>query len=291
MIWQTLLVTSSVLGIIRDSFTKKITLKIPPLVALFYFYITAIGAAYAIAVLVYKCQPLAMDTNHWLARLFGVSFGIGVFGMFSAIKISLVKTQTFANYRNLVSILLAYLILGEIRQVNFYSVLALIIFVASLVLPLFFNKQNSEEKKLSAQWLMWMSLNIIFVGSGLFFVKIFTKSLLPIDILVNQYIGSFAIITLIIWFRKMSIKIEDKSVLRLTLINGVITAFSLFFLYQAIAMSQVSIITQVDNFIRTIFIAPIGLFIFKESKSMKLIDYVSLALALIGAVLLMFFVK
>jgi len=209
MLWQTYLLISSVLGIVRDSFTKKITQKIDPLVALFYFYITAIGAATLIAFYQYHVNPFLLDTTHGLARLFGVSFGIGVYGMFSAIKISLTKTQTFANYRNLISIILAYLVLGEIRQVNFYTILSLVIFVLSLVLPSVFNKQNVEEKKTSKEWTLWMILNIVFIGSGLFFVKLFTKTLLPIDVLVNQYLGSFFIVTLIIVVRKISIKVVD----------------------------------------------------------------------------------
>lgn len=291
MLWQTYLLVSSVLGIVRDSFTKKITQKIDPLVALFYFYITAIGAASLIAGFYYRINPFSLDATHWWARLFGVSFGIGVYGMFSAIKISLTKTQTFTNYRNLVSIVLAYLVLGEIRQVNIYTILSLAIFVLSLVLPSVFNKQSKEERKTSKEWTLWMILNIVFIGSGLFFVKLFTKSLLPIDILVNQYLGSFFIVALIIVIRKMSIKVTDLATLRLTLINGIITAFSLFFLYQAIAVSQVSVITQVDNFMRTIFITPIGLLVFKEHKTMKMVDYISLLLALIGAFILMFLVK
>jgi uncharacterized membrane protein len=288
--WQLFLILSSIFGIIRDSLTKKITQKIDPLVALFYFYITAIGTAILIAFSIYNINPLALDRVHWLARLFGVSFGIGVYGLFSAIKINLTKTQIFTNYRNLVSITLAYFLLGEIHQVNIFSIFALIIFIASLILPIIVNQNSLQQDELSRQWVFWMTLNIIFVGSGLFFVKMFTKTLLPIDLLVNQYIGSFLVVSLILYIRQKSIIVTDMQTISLTLLNGIITAFSLFFLYVSIAKGQVSTITQVDNFIRTIFIIPIGLLVFKEHKSMSRVDYISLFLALFGAILLLFFV-
>lgn len=295
MSWQVILVLSSLLGILRDSFTKRITQKINPLIALFYFYITAFFAALAVSLIYYDTNPLQFDSTHWYARLFGVAFGIGVYGFFNAIKISLIKTQTFGNYRNLVSIILSFIFLGEISQLNVAAFVALLIFIVSLVLPMY-GKKDQGEQVVNREWMWWMSLNILFIGSGLFFVKLLTNSLLPIDLLVNQYLGSFVTISIIIAVKKygfkqeLSLVVQDRKVLGLTLLNGVVTAFSLFFLYLAISLSGVSIVTQVDNFVRTLFIIPISFIIFKEYRALGWLDYISIVLAIIGAFILMFMV-
>lgn len=297
MTWQIPLLISSTLGIVRDSITKRITQKVDPLIALFYFYITAVGTASLIALYAYKVNPFAMDSSHWWARVFGMAFGVGVYGMFHAIRISLVKTQVFGNYRNLVTIILAALFLGEFTKITIFTVIALVIFITSLVIPTLKSSGSLKIQSSDKEWVIWMLINIVLVGSGLFFVKLFTGSLTPIDILVNQYIGSFVAISLIIGIRgavdrksmeKSPIIIKDRKLLLLILGNGIITACSLFFLYSAISLGPVSTITQVDNFLRTLFVIPIGLFMFHEQKQMDAYDYVSIALALAGALILIF---
>lgn len=294
--WTAYLVVSSLFGVVRDILTKKITQHLNPLVSLLYFYITAIITAAGISIFYYNSNPFLNDTNSWIVRVFGIAFGLGVYGFFNSIKLSLTKTQTYTNYRNLVSIGLAYLFLGELKGFTWQTAIALVIFVLALVLPHYFKKTSTDEKKLEKEWFFWMALNVIFIGSGLFFVKLFTKNMLPIDVLTNQYIGSFSVIGLIILLRNTVFKAKmgelkltsEPKYIYLSFLNGVITALSLFCLYVAISLNKVSLVTQMDNFIRTLLIVPIGLFILKENKTYTTIDYVSLGLALVGAMLLIF---
>lgn len=294
--WQIFLAISSITGVIRDSLTKQITQKVNPLVSLIYFYITAILTAAGISIIYYNSNPFINDYNSWIVRLFGIGFGLGVYGFFQAIRISLSKTQTYSTVRNILPIGLAYLFLGELSGLKWQNILALVIFLISILLPQFIGKKSEEEKKIEKEWILWMSLNVIFVGSGLYFVKLFTRDMLPIDVLTNQYLGSFFIIGIIVLIRNSGIikqveklsLIPDKKYILLSLLNGIITAVSLFFLYYSISLAKVSIVTQMDNFIRTLAIIPIGFFIFKENKQFKLIDYISLGLAILGAILIIF---
>lgn len=298
MTWQIALLLSSILGIVRDTFTKKITQHINPLVALFYFYITAVIASSLLALLYFQSNPFGVTALHWWARVFGLGFGVGVYGLFSAIKINLTKTQAFLSYRNLISIVLAAVFFNELSHITWKLGIATILFLLSLVLPQVLAKRKSAHAEdANKEWLFWMILHLVFIGSGMFLAKLFTHYLTPIDLLVNQYLGSFVMIVLILVVRQyytsgearkvFSLAVANHRILALTLFNGFVTAISIFLLYLALAGGQVTVVTQVDNFLRILIIIPIGMFVFKETKQLTRIDYLSIALALIGAALLM----
>lgn len=284
MSWQITTIIASALGIVRDSFSKQITRKILPLTTLFYFYISAIVFSTITSFIVFNSNPFEDKSSIWLARLFGIFFGIGVYGMFESIKINLTKTQVYGSYRNLVSIGLSLIFLGELSIINLKVALGFAALLFSLFLPGLFTKSNSSEK-INRSWLFWMIINTIFVGAGLFLVKLFVKEIPPIVVLVNQYIGSLFVISLIILLKKITLKGPPRYIF-FSLVNGVITALSLTFLYISIQNGPVSTVTSLENLLRTVFTIPVGLFVFKEAKKFKAVDIISLLIALAGAIAL-----
>jgi len=292
MSWQLLIGLSVILAVIRDSVTKKVTQHIHPLVSMVIFYIGSIAGATAISFCVFRVNPFIGGAPVWYMRLFGIFFGIGVYAMFEAMKINFTKFQIFGAYRNIISILLSFLFLGELVLFNPFeprglrNILGTIAFVVALAFGQGASRQNNQEQKaVGKKFLFWMFLNIILIGGALFFVKIFSQGIPPIVILTNQYVGSLFIISVMIAWRRMPLFIRS-SYTALMFVNGIVTAGALTFLYMALKIGPIALVTPVENLLRTAVVIPVGLFFFKEARLFNKQEIVSLIIGFVGVVLL-----
>ena len=288
MSWQLLLFLGVLFAAVRESLSKKVVSHIPPLVNITYSYITSVLTALVVSLLVFKIFPYTNTPLTWLARGIGVIWSLGVYFGLEATKINMTKTQVMSAFSNLVGVLLSLIFLSEWRLFDpgNYEGRKLILGFTAFLLAIFLNRRPQKSKSAgNDSWSKWILANIIFLGVGLFLVKISVSQLPPIVILANQYIGSLLAMVTLTLIKGVRLS-ADRRYIALSFFTGIITVFALTCIYLALQKQAMAVIVPARTLLRLSMTVPVGLFVFKEYQKISKKEAFGLIIGLIGVLAL-----
>lgn len=266
---------------------KKVVTRTDPQLFLFY----------AMCYFLVEILILYMLINHRFPVLYpqmfllGVIFAISTTCLFAAIRISLSQTSLFGTYSIIVSMVLAALFLGEsvifdpmtIKGIR--SIAGVLFAIISLWL---LTRSNSHQKEKTNMSLFFLILTyIIFDGIGQFWNKTFLASHETMETLVSQMIGLIPFLFVILYLRRISLKITGNSHIWIAFDSIAEVGFAIFLLL-SFKLGPISLILPIQKLATIIGGMLLGLIVFNEKHSYTKIKKIGLLVGITGIILLIF---
>jgi len=268
---------------------KTLLRKLDPLQVLFFQYIGSFFNVLAIGMIKNKGVFFEVS-NAWLVFI-GVLFAFGVFAMNKAIKINLSRTFMVNQLTGLVSIILSTIFLSEYLLFDPGTLKGILLIFS---LPLSFMSviflKGFGKGRVSNSWVFWSIVFIIIIGGSMFLVKVFVADISPLEVLLFQYIGSFFTMSIVGIITKVRLRLGRKLVLKSILV-GILMSTSLSFLYTSYSLAPLAYVQLAQRLGTTLIGVLLGLFVFKESRTLNrkstlgmLLGFISLILILISSI-------
>ncbi len=287
-IWHLLILGHVAAMSIGQYFGKIFVHKIHPYQILFYQYIASI-ATISIYLAVLKPDAKFGDATFWFLGI-GFMYAFGISATYHSKKQSLSKTTVTKKMSDLIPIFLAILFLGEHQILStstpggIKKIIGLILAITATLLFYQKNTHRGSEKSFNyLKWIKWITIAIVVQGFAKFIVKFAVDHNEPLQVLQLQYIGSFITITLLALFSKKNLTIGWKNSIG-SLGIGILISTSLAALYTALSLSTATQVFSLVSIGTLVVISSIGIFVFKEKFTKKMI--LPFILALIAIYLL-----
>lgn len=246
---------------------KKLLNALHPIQILFYQYLCSL----VVITLVGFCQTggTFFDVkDFWLAFL-GIFFAMGVFMVSKAFKINLSRSIVINQFSNQISILLSVIFLGKLALLDVRTTKGLLSMIGMVMtIPSVILMRGIGKGKVRRDWLVWILLSIVLIGTGMFLAKVFISKREPIEVLFFQYIGSFISVLFAFLPFKRSLCFESKKIL-LSLLTGFFLSLGMLLLYKAYEVSSLIYVNSFRSVGITLLCIIIGLVIFNEKRALN----------------------
>ena len=225
----------------------------------------------------------------------GVINSLAVYAQWKAVSISLSKTALFTIADDAIAIILGFLFLGEIKDLNIYLIIGMIICFATALVMGVKKSQKNDSSKLGVSIFIWIAIYSLIWGIAVFSMRYFALKGVQFSLFLfswygGSYLGSFILIALI--KDKKSIQITKSSTSKIFLfLLSIVIWLSMVFGYWLKNLVLLSVSEPIFLVTEMIFPALIGLFYFKEIKTLSRIQKIIFPVAIIGLMIIMFSYK
>ncbi|MAF43251.1 MAG: hypothetical protein CMI54_03650 [Parcubacteria group bacterium] len=286
-LWQFFLIGLIIVNTLSIVLTKAAADKLPKRsVGVFYQYALCaiIASFYAVFV-----GGLDFSTLIILVMIIGAINAFGNYFQWQASHISLSKTSLFFPVMDIMTINLAIIFLAEGNIWNLQLVLGVLISFSAIYLFRFSSiKKDGTKETLNKNWFIYLTAMITIFGSAAFLVKVFSLTISSGTFLAGWYIGAFFGSIGLLALTRENPKNDFSKMTFLTVLpvsTTILGTLLLMFLTYQFG-GPVSIVLPFRMSFSAFTPALIGLFIFKERKTLSWKEKLAMALGVIGAALI-----
>lgn len=286
MSWQLLLAINLIFASIREFLNKKIANKVDPFVMAFYVFLFN-------GILLYFIQFATTGhgpTINWTVAATGIIFVVSYVSYFFALRLSLSQTILFQSYSLVVTLALSALYLGEMKYFDPRQPAGMKVLTGTLMalisLWLLLHVEKKNEKRMERRWVVYISLTILSLGVGSFFSILFSRSMQPVEVFINQshvIIPSLGAI-LYITRKKMILNKTSYTLLISNSIAAIVSVLAFFEIFYSVAVSKIYPIQQLLLVVITMIV---GIAYYKEKAMLTGKRLTGVILGLGGIILLL----
>lgn len=251
--------------------------------------------------------------KYWfMIAAIGTANSLAAYCHWRAIDINLSKTSLFTQADDIITLLLAYIILGETKYFNSSLAIgmAFCFLAATAIVLRKYQSADNPGVNLNAKLIGWIAVYSVIWGGAVFAMRYFAlKGVSFSAFLTSWYAGSYAGSLLILLLPRLILKIakyfkfkfaENLSIavkkeigeklsgsgIRGVLILSSAIWLSMFFGYCATKLAPLTVSQPIFLASEMILPALIGLWFFKEIKSLSLVEKIAFPLGIAGGIII-----
>jgi len=286
MNWQLVLLLNLTILVIARFTIKLVADKLPNAKAIFLQYLFC--ACFVVLYWLFFDKSRIYAEDFLIVGMVGIVNAWGTYCQWRAIKINLSKTSLFNPLSDVLTVILAVLILNEIASWNLLFGSGIVLCFVAVWL---FSSQKTESNNNAKNWLLFTAGMVLIFGITTFLMKVFssTAEIPSTQFLMFWYIGAFAGSIPVFYFEKNN-KVnqsERKWILLIPFVSLVILG-SLATSYWMFRLTEASRVVPFQSMGGAFLPILIGWFIFKERKGLSKKEIVAFLVGLIGAIFIIF---
>ncbi len=273
--WQVIIIAATLLSSIGQIFNKYQVNRAASLQVTIYKYLSSLVVAFGL----WSYFKIGWPRQWLLLLLYGFSVGLSITLYTKAARLSLSKTVLSTPSSQVLAIVIAGFLFREWQLFNLATVNGLKMIGALSLIPmlmyLFYERGEKTQK-----WSFLIISLMIYLAIIKVFAKFFLDQVEPLQMLLLQYIGAVAVVSVGLKLKKRQFWVSKNFALT-GLTQGLFTSTGVWLYYVGL---QKATVTQTVLLRMPIFIlltTVVGLYGFKEIKTMTLKKWLGMGVALV----------
>lgn len=227
-----------------------------------------------------------------LVALVGVANSFGAYSHWRAVDISLSKTALFTQFDDILSIALGFIFLGEHKMLTPSLITGIALCIgAAIAFSVFGKKDNSvQNADKTKEMFMWISFYSVIWGVAVFIMRYLALNKISLPHFLFSWYGGSFLGTLIIYQLVSQKERGDKLDMKATrdvVVYAALIWVCMVLSYLALTKAPIAVVQPIFQVTEMVFPAIIGLWIFKEAKSLSVAEKATFATGLCGVSLIL----